>query len=94
MSIQLRTIDGINPLHPRVELTHDETKVIGCGYTHCIGDCGDPALVCEMDGKRYKVMSNMVARGRVLRQLNAAWSGAIHVLPVDVAEYFKDRWWL
>jgi hypothetical protein len=78
----------------------DDTKKF-CGYTHCRGDCGLPALVLRGQSGAYagvelKTHSSMVACGPVFQPFrsNVKWVGEKVYLPDDQYEKLvKMMWW-
>lgn len=58
--------------HPRLSTSATGDREF-CGYTHCRGQCGYPALFLTIDGVDYRMHGPMVAVGPVWQR--AGWSG-------------------
>lgn len=78
-------------LHPILEATEPGKEPRHfCGYSHCTGDCGLPALTTP-DGR--KVFSSMVATGAVLQGFRGPWTGEKEVLSPELTKYLEGRMW-
>lgn len=78
--------------HAVVEIVDgDGTKF--CGFSHCVGDCGLPALFLRYRGEEFKAHGSMVACGSVWQR--KPWSGERRYVDdtLDAEKLIGMMWW-
>lgn len=89
----LRIRDGRRILsHPTIVASFDNGATWDvrqfCGYSHCTGECGFPALTIG----NQRARGSMVAMGKVFEQMRA-WTGDRVDVPVALQEGALKMWW-